>query len=58
MGIILSLSFLAIALIVVLLVWSVNAANSRAKAREASKPLRDARTHPDQTTDTRGTGIN
>ncbi len=58
MGIILTLSFLAIALVIVLVIWSMNAANSRAKAREASKSLRDARTHPDQTTDTRGTGIN
>ena len=58
MGIILTLSFLAIALVVILVIWSINAANSRAKAKEASQALRDARTHPDQTTDTRGTGIN
>lgn len=57
MGIILTLSFLAIALVIILVVWSMNAANSRAKAKEAAQPLRDARTHPDQTTDPRGTGI-
>ena len=58
MGIILTLGFVAIALVIILAVWSMNAANSRAKAKAASQPLQDARTHPDQTTDTRSTGIN
>lgn len=58
MGIILCLSFAVIVLVILAVVWSMNAGKSRAKAREADQQLREARNRPDQTTATRGTGIN
>lgn len=56
MGIILSLTFAVIVIGIVFAVWAINGAESRRKAREAARALRENRTLRNEPP-TRGTGI-